>query len=417
MVRQVFRRKGIKEIMKIIMAYLENFSGLSGGLEKILCEFSNEMEQRGHEVSIVTYDERTGKPFYLLKEDIHIFNIRQYAYDNLGIRNHDRSMFFKIQRESIRILGKNIYRQWKADYKSRFISDILNEYIQTISPDIVISYNQSTTYELDKIGVKCPIISMFHNDPDILLQKMTKKEKRAIQNSEVIQVLTEDFKIKLQKYFLNSNIVCIPNVIIPSSNTADLSKEKKQYKIIDVARINKEQKRQHLLIEAFAKLAKNNPQWILEFWGDTGNANYMNQLRNRVSYHDLENRIFFKGTTKDIQSVYLNADLFCFPSKYEGFGLSLGEALSAGLPAIAFKSCSAVKDLINNGLNGILVDDGIDHLADALQELMLSREKRIKMGYHAHLSMEKYEPHNIWDRWNHLVINIFNEFKNRGQET
>ncbi|HAT56277.1 MAG TPA: glycosyl transferase family 1, partial [Veillonellaceae bacterium] len=60
--------------MKIIMAYLENFSGLSGGLEKILCEFSNEMEQRGHEVSIVTYDERTGKPFYLLKEDIHIFN-------------------------------------------------------------------------------------------------------------------------------------------------------------------------------------------------------------------------------------------------------------------------------------------------------------------------------------------------------
>ena len=62
-----------------------------------------------------------------------------------------------------------------------------------------------------------------------------------------------------------------------------------------------------------------------------------------------------KGSTNDVPDVLRQGDIFAFPSAYEGFGLSLAEAMSMGLPAVGYKSCSAVNELIVDGKNGFCV--------------------------------------------------------------
>ena len=74
------------------------------------------------------------------------------------------------------------------------------------------------------------------------------------------------------------------------------------------------------------------------------------------------------------------ADIFAFPSNSEAFGLALTEAMAAGLPAIGYKSCPAVNEIIIDGYNGFLCDDGVDDFAEKMKVLMQNEELRKQMG-------------------------------------
>ena len=99
-------------------------------------------------------------------------------------------------------------------------------------------------------------------------------------------------------------------------------------------------------------MADKYPNWDIELWGQEDRKIYKKELDMIVSKAGLGNRVHFMGTTTDVPSVLVKSDIFAFPSAYEGFGLSLGEAMSMGLPAIGYKSCSAVNELIIDGETG-----------------------------------------------------------------
>lgn len=85
------------------------------------------------------------------------------------------------------------------------------------------------------------------------------------------------------------------------------------------------------------------------------------------------------------------------------------EAMSAGLPVVAYESCSSANHIILNEVNGILVKDGVEGLAERLRRLMVSKELRYKIGGKAHNSMKKYDsmkkyaPDNVWSQWESLI--------------
>ena len=172
-----------------------------------------------------------------------------------------------------------------------------------------------------------------------------------------------------------------------------------------VARLNRG-KQPHLLIKAFAALASKYPEWDLELWGQEDRKLYRKELDMLVSKMDLTSRVYFKGITTDVPSVLLQADIFAFPSAGEGFGLSLGEAMSIGLPAIGYKSCTGVNELIINGETGFLCDDGAEPLAQALEKLMSSQELRIRMGRAGRERMKQFSPGVIWKQWENLLKSL-----------
>ena len=120
----------------------------------------------------------------------------------------------------------------------------------------------------------------------------------------------------------------------------------------------------------------------------------------------LTERILFCGTTTNVPAVLVDADLYVMPSAYEGFGLSLAEGMSMGLPAIGYRSCVAVNELICDGENGFLVGDGVEPLAEKMALLMRDRTLRVKMGAAARESMRTYAPEIIWAQWEELMRDV-----------
>ena len=80
--------------------------------------------------------------------------------------------------------------------------------------------------------------------------------------------------------------------------------------------------------------------------------------------------------------------------------------MSMGLPAVGYKSCSAVNELIQDGVNGYLCEEGPEGLAAKLDRLMGDRALRSSMGQAARDSMKQYAPEAIWDAWENLLEEI-----------
>lgn len=384
--------------MNILIAYFENLGNVVGGLEHAICDFSSEFAKRGHRVTIVTFDETQQSPYYLLDSRVSIVNLQKNEYLKL-------SRTEKLKREFYRLGGRATVRQWKFLWKRKHGVQAFSRVVKEICPDIIVSFETMTSREIYQEGIRVPLITSLRNDPRICCSNLPRSEMEAIKKSADILVLMPSL-VGVAKDILGcSNIICIPNIVPQSTDTADLSRNKKKFKIVNVARLNKKQKRQEILIQAFASLAEKYPEWYVEFWGaDT--SEYKKELELMVKRYKLENRVFFRGVTKNVKEVYKSADIFAFPSKFEGFGQALGEAMSAGLPAVGFKSCSAVNELIKNGENGILAEDGVEAYAEALEDLMRNSAKRISMGKAAHESMKVYRPEEVWDQWEGLLQTV-----------
>ena len=301
---------------------------------------------------------------------------------------------------------RHSYRNWIVDTQK---AKRLEPIIAKENPDVIISFNAEATRVLKlHMNVKCPVITMFHFNPEHIFSNCTDDTRNALEMSDCIQVLMPSFVEKTKEYIAHKNIVCISNTVPQYELINEIENNRKNI-IVNLARIDREQKRQHIIIEAFAMLAKDFPNWTVEFWGEKdSDIKYYNYCQSLIKKHSLESKIIFRGTTKNVESVLKSAKIFAFPSAFEGFSLALTEAMSAGLPSIGCKDGVSVNELIVDGENGFLTDPNANSYADKLRTLMENDNLRKKMGICAKRSIVKYAPDNIWDEWEKLVNLIVN---------
>ena len=379
--------------MRILMVNLWKMINSAGGAEKVFCEMANMLSERGHSVTAIAFDKNKGKPFYAVNENVKFINSGQGCKLGKNWWQKIRASFYSKNEKEL--YSEEIY----DDIRSKRLAPFVNEK----DFDVIISYNPSATRILiHKLKVKIPIITMFHVYPETILKDMSFLTKIALEKCSVIQVLLPSY-VNITRKYIDNKIVVIPN-IVPQYSNSDCHKEKC---IVNVARIDGQTKRQILLIEAFNKIKTKYPDWKLEFWGDIDyDKKYYKKYQNMISHYKLSEQAFFRGATDNVLDVYNKAAIFAFPSAYEGFGLALTEAMSAGLPAVGCKSCPAVNELIKDGENGFLCENGVDAFAQALEKLMSDEELREKMGQAAKEDMKQYAPEKIWDMWEKLIEQV-----------
>ena len=385
--------------MKVMLADFHKFIGYSGGIENVFAKMASALSERGYDVIAVFADEKTeGEPFFAVPKSVKLLNL----YHLLGEKAVKPSGLAKALREIIRPFSRAAARNqnYRLLYQAK---EQLSRLLEKEKPDVIVSFREPTgRLLLDGVGTKIPVISMLHSSPDEIFYGMPEAEKCALAKSARIQVLMPSFVESAKKYIEYNRFAVIPNAVNLPKVTADVGADKETHIITCVGRLTGRTKRQHLLIEAFSKLAKDFPNWQVELWGDMYDKPYVAALKAQVKKEHLEDRVHFCGTTKDLIPVWEKTDIFAFPSHHEGFGIALVEAMGAGIPAIGYKSCDAVNELIQDGKNGILVEDGATALAEGLRNLMLSPKLRLEYGKVAQNQSQLYEAKTVWEKWQRL---------------
>lgn len=136
-------------------------------------------------------------------------------------------------------------------------------------------------------------------------------------------------------------------------------------------------KNDDLLIRAFAHLAKSDPDLVLVLAGRP--AGPTRELRDAVEQMELRDRVFFPGliAEEELPALYANAQLFAFPSLYEGFGLPALEAMASGTPIVC-SSASSLPEVV--GDSALLLEPrGELAWSEAMHELLSNRDLRKKL--------------------------------------
>lgn len=388
--------------MNILLANFAKMVNDSGGLAKVTCAFAKEMYERGHQVTLVYADDKEGKFFFDVPAGVQCYNLHHYKDKHIIF-----PLRYKIKREVLRAFDQRVGRAVNNDFTEKYLLPNVKDILENIEPDVIIcSQPAASKVMLSDIQTSIPVITMSHGDPEDYFHHYPVKELPSLGLSAACQVLMPSFVKGITKRFPKEKVVVIGNVVPQHEKAVDLSKKKTIYKIISIGRLVRNHKRPHLLLQAFAKLAKDFPQWNVELWGAEDRAKYTKELKKIISDNNLENRVFLKGTTNNVTAVLQQGDIFVFPSAYEGFGLTLAEAMSVGLPAIGYKNCVAVNEIIKDGKNGFLAEDGVEALTEKMQQLMSDQELRQRMGKAAHESMKQYAAENIWGKWEELIEEV-----------
>ena len=386
--------------MKVMLADFHKFIGYSGGIENVFAKMASALSERNYDVIAVFADEkREGEPFFTVPESVKLLNL----YHLPGEKAVKPSGLTKALREVIRPFSRAAARD--QNYRLLYQAKAqLSRLLEKEKPDVIVSFREPTgRLLLDGVGTKIPVISMLHNDPDEIFRGSPTEERKSLEKSTAIQVLLPSFISKAKKYLHYDHFIAIPNAVNAPHVTADHLAKKDKYTITCVGRLTGRTKRQHLLIEAFARLSKDHPDWQVKLWGDTYDKPYVASLRSKIKKYGLEKQVFLCGTTKDMDAVWKETDIFAFPSHHEGFGLALAEAMCCGIPAVGYRSCPAVNELIQSGKTGLLVEEGVSALAEGLKKLMESPVLRERFGKNAQMAAEMYRPEIVWGKWEEKI--------------
>ena len=246
--------------MRILIVWIARFLGHNGGMEKVSIRFANEMIERGHSVALAYCTEHDGKAYTLIDSRVRVVNIAHCLPD--GKWESHKTTSFKIKREACRLIGKSFMLDYIRKCEVAYLKPGVQRLLEDFQPDVVVTLDARTTSAIkwaDSTN-RYPVIAMSHFNAENILSDASAFDKKSLRNSDVVQVLMpHDMKV-FDRALPGINLIHIPN-IVPQYHVSSMEKRDSCNKIIDIARLSRRQKRQHLLIESFAKIAHKYPQW------------------------------------------------------------------------------------------------------------------------------------------------------------
>lgn len=359
-----------------------------GGLERVITDKMNCLIDMGCKVTLVTYEQGTHPIIFPLYPSIkHI---------DVGVR------FFQLYKESYpRRFFKNI--KWRRVYLQR-LQKIVNE----IQPDVI----STVTYDLEI----CDILPKLKTSAKFIIESHSAKKytKDYRDGRSGIKLFLSNIRLhflfhKIAKYDMlvsltegdatdwrriAKRVAIIPNPITVYPEKVNVCK--RNNRIIAVGRLH-HQKGFDILVDAFSSIQEKCPQWQLCIYGD---GEELNTLKQRIQNKSMQEYISISPPTQDIYSEYQKSDFLVMSSRYEGFGLVLVEAMACGIPCVSFDCPYGPSDIIEDGYNGLLAENGnVSDLAEKMLWMCTNTRKRQVMGDAARKSVYRYRKEQIMQKW------------------
>jgi glycosyltransferase involved in cell wall biosynthesis len=354
-----------------------------GGAERVIASLANAWSSRGHEIFILTLDDLAS--FYPLAPDVRRVSANLVG-DSGGILGGLRANVDRVK--------------------------ALRRCIREFAPDVVIGFMARTGMVtiLASLGLHVPTIVCEHNDPAQLQLGTLWSSLRVLTYSmaDTVTFLTSNV-VERWVPLLGSKAVLMPNPVVIEPPDASQSKRLFVHpqNLIAVGRLTR-QKGFDLLLQAFQLVVEGNRQWGLTILGE---GELRPQLERMIEKLGLGERVQLAGRVNNPFAWLRQADLFVMSSRFEGLPCSLCEAMACGLPAISFDCDSGPRDIIREGVDGLLVTPlQINELAAAMDRLMSHPGERAKLATRAPEVMQRYSMAAILQMWDGL----FQQLKVRG---
>lgn len=366
---------------------------MAGGVERVLTLKANYFaEHFGYDITIIL-TEGIGKPFFFpLSDKVKVVNL------NIGFEDLWNSSFLK------KIF---LYIKKQRQYKK-----LLTKELMRIRPDITISLLRREINFINKINDGSIKIGELHINranyrnfdkaesnlvKDLFSKFWMSSLITKLKDLEKLVVLTEQDKVAWVEL---DNVQVIPNPLSfkPSAISPQMEK-----RVIVVGRYCFEKGYDYLL-QAWAIVQHVCKEWQLAIYGD-GDRDVYEQMAVDL---DIDmNRCRLNGRTSDIEREYLESSLAVCSSRFEGFGLTIVEAMACGLPVVSFDCPWGPRSIINHFEDGILVaEDSVLQLAESMILLMQDDEKRKRMSENAVKNVRRFDIDHISDEWKALFESL-----------
>jgi glycosyltransferase involved in cell wall biosynthesis len=175
-------------------------------------------------------------------------------------------------------------------------------------------------------------------------------------------------------------------------------------RLVAVGRLNT-QKQFDLLIDVFATLAPEFPDWDLWIWGEGPERAV---LEAQVARLQMGERVLMPGKTTSPWEEMARSDAFVLSSRYEGLPMAMLEGMALGLATVAFDCKSGPRELTRDGEDGVLVPPGDKSaLIDALRRVMSDDALRAELGRKAAASVrQRYSSPAILRQWDAIFAQL-----------
>lgn len=376
--------------MKLI--YCTHSTCNPGGMERVLLNKVTYLSQLpGWEVAVVTTDQHQRSPFYPFPEKVCMTDLGiNYSEDN------GKGAWKKITG----------YLRKRKEHKRKLTALLLKE-----KPDIVVSlYPSESSFIPDiKDGSRkvlelhyCKFFRLQYGRKGLLgwIDKLrTRQDEQIVRRFDKFVVLTNEDR----RYWGDlPNIEVIPNAAMHVSDTYSDVMNKR---VIAVGRLDY-QKGFDRLIQAWQLVQHTGKftDWKLDIFGQ---GEWREMLQQMIDKAELQNTVCLNRPTKQIGEEYVKSDMLVMSSNYEGFPMVMIEAMACGLPVVSFDYKCGPKDIIQTGINGLLVPNGdIQALADAMMKVMEDEAYRKMLSLNARKVVDTYSEQAVMAQWIRLFTSI-----------
>jgi len=361
----------------------------AGGMERVLTMKANYFaEHFGYDITIIL-TEGEGKPlFYPLSDKVKVVNLN-IGFEELWTCSFIKKIFIYLKKQYL-------YRKMLKNELMRIRPDIT---VSTLRREInFINEIKDGSKKIGEIHINRANFRNFESKDDNFIKRFFAKVwmndlTNKLKKLDRFVVLTEKDK---EAWVELDNVCVIPNPLsfVPQ-NISKLTEKR----VIVVGRYCHE-KGYDLLLKAWCIVQNSIADWRLEVFGEGDLSQYDEMIRSLNMDH---HRCILHGRSSNIQDEFEKSSLAVCSSKFEGFGLVITEAMSCGLPVVSFDCPWGPRAIINDGEDGLLVENGnVVKLADAIIWMIQHPEMRSKMAAKAIENVQRFSIEKIAEKWKSL---------------
>ena len=361
-----------KNIQYMKVLFVTDAFAVWGGMERVLADKMNYLAERyDNKIILLTINQGNHSiPFPLHSQIKHV---------NLDINMHQQYAYHGIRR---------LQKRWQLKH---LLKNKLNSFLQQINVDIISCVKLDFVGTLNQVRGSIPLVVESHTmckaekieEAGWLRRLNVWNFKQHVRKANAVVALTKDDANDWRKY--NRQVWVVPNVVhLNNSNNLSSHNEKR---VIFVGR-NSKQKDLDSLLRIWSIVYSRHSDWTLDIYTDCE--------------IDAPGVSVFKPVA-NIMEPYCKSSMIVLTSLFEPFGLVMPEAMSCGLPVVAFDCPYGPADIITNGVDGFLIKNrDVDEFANRVCQLMEDNDLRIRMGQAAVKASQRYRADAIMPKWKDL---------------